>query len=199
MLSRRQMLTMGAAGIAVAALPVAARAQLTVEEVQFDPKIPALGNPEGDVSIAEYFDYQCPYCKRGHKELLDVVREDGKVRLVMKDWPIFGGASLYAASLVLAAGNDYERALNAVMATPARLSNADVDAALASEGLDPKTLQATLEKDTARIDGILDRNMNQANILGLNGTPAFVIGNRVYAGALDAARLRDAIALARKG
>ena len=199
MLNRRDLLTgtLAAAALAGFAPMVHAQRQLTIEEVFFDPEIPALGNPSGDVTIAEYFDYQCPYCKRGHKDLLDVIREDGNVRLVMKDWPIFGGGSLHAASLVLAAGADYERALNAVMATPARLSNKDVDAALEAAGLDPKAMLAAFEKDIARVDGIIERNTDQANMFGFNGTPAFVIGKRIYAGAMDKDAVKQSIALAR--
>lgn len=200
MLNRRHFVSGGIAATALFALAPSLRAerQLTIEEVLFDPEIPALGNPSGDVTIAEYFDYQCPFCKRGHKDLLQIVREDGNVRLVMKDWPIFGGASLYASSLVLAAGKDYERALNAIMATPARLSNGEVDAALVAAGLDPKAMHAAFEKDIARVDAVIERNMNQANILGFNGTPAFIIGKRVYAGAMDADGFKQAIALARE-
>ena len=201
MLSRRHLLKATAAGIATAALPLPALAQveLTVEEVLFDPEIPVLGNPNGDVTIAEYFDYQCPFCKRGHTDLLDVVREDGNVRLVMKDWPIFGAASLHASSLVLAAGNDYEKALHAMMATKARLSEEDVDVVLKNAGLDPQTLLASFKKDQDRIDGILARNMDQANAFGFGGTPAFLVNTRVYHGAMDKQALRDAIAAAREG
>lgn len=83
------------------------------------------------------------------------------------------------------------------MSTRARLSNADVDAALESVGLDPKAMQVDLEKDVTRVDAIIERNMSQANILGFNGTPAFIIGKRVYAGALDVEGFKQAIALAR--
>src|SRR5690606_11612978 len=124
MLNRRDMFKVAVASAAVASFPLSALAQvqLTVEEVLFDPEIPVLGNPDGDVTIAEFFDYQCPFCKRGHKDLLDVVEQDGNVRLVMKDWPIFGLASVHASRLVPAAGEDYEKALNAVMATPGWLA-----------------------------------------------------------------------------
>lgn len=64
--------------------------ELTVDDVLFDPDNPVLGNPEGDVTIVEFFDYQCPYCKANHPPLTEVVEADGNIRLVMKDWPIFG-------------------------------------------------------------------------------------------------------------
>ena len=72
---------------------------LSRDSVLRDPEIPALGNPNGDVTIVEYFDYQCPYCKKVDPELMRVAQEDGKVRVVFKDWPIFGGASTYAAKM----------------------------------------------------------------------------------------------------
>ncbi|WP_028035486.1 DsbA family protein [Chelativorans sp. J32] len=200
MMDRRALLKITAAGMAIAAVtqPTLAQIELTVEEVLFDPQIPVLGNPAGDVTIAEYFDFQCPFCKRGHKDLIDLVREDGNIRLVMKDWPIFGGASLHASSLVLAAGDDYEKALNAVMATPGRLGREEVDAVLANAGLDPKALLSAFEKDADRIDGILARNMDQANAFGFGGTPAFLINTRIHHGAMDQQMLREAIAAARE-
>ncbi|TWG55333.1 DsbA family protein [Aminobacter sp. J44] len=200
MLNRRDLLKATAVGAATLSFPLAALAQvqLTVEEVLFDPEIPVLGNPDGDVTVAEFFDYQCPFCKRGHKDLLDVVEQDGNVRLVMKDWPIFGLASVHASSLVLAAGEDYEKALNAVMATPGRLAKEDVDAAIAGAGLDPEALWQAFRKDMDRVDGILARNMDQANAFGFGGTPAFIIGTRIYSGAMDRQALVDAIAAARE-
>lgn len=200
MLNRRHLLKATAAGAAAAAIPLAvgAQAALTVEEVLFDPQIPVLGNADGDVTIAEYFDYQCPYCKRGHQDLIDLVRADGKIRLVMKDWPIFGEPSVHAASLVLAAGADYEKALHAVMATPGRLSREDIDAVLKKAGLDPDAMLAASKRDAARIDGILARNMDQANAFGFGGTPAFLVNTRIFQGAMDKQALRDAAAAARE-
>lgn len=200
MLNRRDLLKTTAAGAAAAALirPALAQSYPSVQEVLFDPEIPALGNPDGNVTIAEYFDYQCPYCKRGHEDLLHVAREDGNVRLVMKDWPIFGVASVHASSLVLAAGEYYERALNAVMATPGRLSKEDVDAAIAGADLDPEVLSEAFRKDMDRVNGIIARNMDQANAFGFGGTPAFIIGTRIYHGAMHRQALVDAIAAARE-
>ena len=74
---------------------------LSKDAVLRDPEIPALGNPNGDITIVEYFDYQCPYCKKISPVLDQVISEDKKVRLVLKDWPILGDPSGYAARLVL--------------------------------------------------------------------------------------------------
>lgn len=200
MMNRREILKAAGAGSAALALAAPAFAQSfpTVEEVLFDREIPVLGNPKGDVTVAEYFDYQCPFCKRGHEDLMDVVREDGNVRLVMKDWPIFGIPSVHASSLVLASGDRYEKALRALMATPARLRKEEVDAVLADAGFDPSALLAAFKKDMDRIDGILARNMDQANAFGFGGTPAFIIGTRIYHGAMDRQALQTAIATARE-
>lgn len=168
-------------------------------EVLFDSDQPVLGNPEGDVTVAEFFDYQCPFCKRGHDALLEEVAADGGVRLVMKDWPIFGGASALAAQMVLGghARGEYAAAQKALMATPARLTEDQVRAALTGAGLDPDMLILSYRADRARWDGLMARNGAQAAALGLQGTPAFIIGRSIHAGALDRSRLRGAIAQAR--
>ncbi|MFU0503899.1 DsbA family protein [Pseudaminobacter sp. NGMCC 1.201702] len=203
MINRRQILTASAAGAAALILPglVGAQDFPTVQEVLFDPEIPALGNPKGDVTIAEFFDYQCPYCKKGHPELMKVVKTDGNVRLIMKDWPIFGETSVYASSLVLAAkaSGKYSEALHALMATEGRLTNEQVDGALEKAGLDPKAMEAAFKKDSKRVDGILARNMDQANAFGFGGTPSFIVGTKIFHGVMNEETFTKAIAEARAG
>ncbi len=75
---------------------------LSRDSVLRDPDIPSLGNPKGDLTIVEFFDYQCPYCKKTVPELAQLAKEDGNIRLVLKDWPVFGPVSVAAAKLVLA-------------------------------------------------------------------------------------------------
>ena len=173
--------------------------ELTIDDVLFDPDQPVLGNPGGDVTVVEFFDYQCPFCKRGHPDLMAEVEADGNVRLVMKDWPIFGGASVLASQLVLGAVEEgtYVAAQAALMATPARLSEDDVRDTLAAAGLDPAAMLAAYRQDRDRWDGLMDHNSQQAAALGLQGTPAFIIGQNLLPGALDRDRLRTAIAAAR--
>lgn len=149
------------------------------------------------MTIGEFFDYQCPFCKRGHDDLMKVVEDNDDVRLVMKDWPIFRGASVYASNLVLAAGNRYEDALHAIMATSGKLTNEDVDRVLEEAGLDPAALLAAAKADARRIDGILLRNMSQASAFGLSGTPVFIVGRQLYNGAMDRQALEEAVAAAR--
>lgn len=201
---RRMMLGAGAGlgllGLAGGAMSLRARAdELTVDDVLHDPDGPVLGNAEGDVTIVEYFDYQCPFCKRNHPTLTDVVAEDGNIRLVMKDWPIFGAPSVHASQLVLGATGmgEYHKANSALMATEAKLSNEQIDKVLGDAGIDVAAAQDAYRADRDKWDGFLARNAAQAAQLGLRGTPAFIIGRTIYPGALDAATLRGAISQAR--
>lgn len=171
----------------------------SVEDVLFDPDQPVLGNPDGDLSIVEYFDYQCPFCKRNHPDLMRAVERDGNIRLLMKDWPIFGGTSTRAAQLALGglAGDNYARAHAALMATQGRLSDHDIDTALMDAGLSVDSLRAGYSAQRDRLDGLMVRNGRQAAAFGFSGTPAFIIGTVIYPGALNADDLADAIRLAR--
>ncbi|MBR3372325.1 MAG: DsbA family protein [Rhodobacteraceae bacterium] len=201
MLTRRNFTLGTLAGLGVAGLFPGAKAQTppSIEDVLFDPDQPVLGNPQGDLTIVEYFDYQCPFCKRNHPDLMRAVQQDGNIRLLMKDWPIFGAASVRASQLVLGAVADgrYAQAHAALMATPGRLGNRDIDAALQGAGLQPRTLQAGYRQDRSRLDGLIARNSRQAAGFGLSGTPAFIIGTVIYAGAMNAGDLANAIQDAR--
>jgi protein-disulfide isomerase len=171
----------------------------TIDEVMFDPANPVLGNPEGDVTIVEFFDYQCPYCKANHPVLNEVVEADGNVRLVMKDWPIFGAPSVRAAQLALGAASldAYLTANDALMATEGRLDDSLIEETLAEAGLDVAALDAAYGENRDTWDGLLTRNGAQAAAFQLRGTPAFIIGTVIYPGAMDKAGLENAIAMAR--
>ncbi|WP_336057119.1 DsbA family protein [Nitratireductor sp. CH_MIT9313-5] len=197
MMNRRNFLVTATATMATAATYAHAQDFPSVADVLFDPQIPVLGNPNGDVTVVEFFDYQCPYCKANHPDLLDVVKKDGYVRLVMKDWPIFGAPSLYASNLVLAAGDDYEDAHKAIMKTKARLTEDMIDEALKSAGLDPEPLMTRYQNDRARVDGIIDRNMAQASAFRFGGTPAFLFNTKIYQGALSRSDIKAAVEMAR--
>lgn len=190
-------------GVLVASQALAFRAQAengpSIEDVLFDPDQPVLGNPDGDLSIVEYFDYQCPFCKRNHPDLMRAVERDGNIRLLMKDWPIFGGTSTRAAQLALGglADGSYARAHAALMATQGRLSDSDIDTALTDAGLSVDILQAGYRSLRDRLDGLMVRNGRQAAAFGLSGTPAFIIGTVIYPGALNADDLDAAIRRAR--
>lgn len=172
---------------------------LSHESVLNDPAIPAAGNSLGDITIVEYLDYQCPYCKKVHPELSQVVREDGKVRLVFKNWPIFGGISIAAAHLVMAAQyqNKYVEAHEALITATNRLTEERMKALLMQAGVDVDRANADLVAHSGAIDAALKRTDEQAKAFGFLGTPAFIIGTFRVPGVLDAAGFRQAIADAR--
>lgn len=194
--TRRRVL-ISTAGLMLAAPTAAVLAQAeqpSAAEVFNDSVTPVLGNPDGDVTIVEFFDYQCPFCKSTYPVLKQFVAEDGNVRLLMRDWPIFGAASRLAAERVLALDpKSYLRAHDALMGTEGRLSETDVMEILMDTGVDglAPTHSAEAVLDT------LTRNERMASAFGLAGTPAFVIGSRIYGGVLDRSGLAQAVLEAR--
>lgn len=172
---------------------------LSRDSVLKDPAIPAAGNPQGDITIVEYFDYQCPYCKKVHPVLSEVVKEDGKVRLVYKNWPIFGGISITAAHLVMAAQyqNKYIEAHEALMNATNRLTEPRLKELLVQAGVDVDRADADLVAHAGAIEAALKRSDDQAKAFGFQGTPAFIIGSFRVPGVLDAPGFRQAIADAR--
>jgi protein-disulfide isomerase len=199
MIDRRSLL-IGA--LAIGATPLAASAApdpMSREAVLFDPEVPVLGNPKGDVTIVEFFDYQCPYCKKAHPDVARLVREDSGIRHVMKDWPIFGPASLYASRLPLAAGNHHPKALAALMATPGRLTPQQVEKTLSRAGFSVSSLNVAYDADSDRINGILQRNSIQAETFGLMGTPAYMVGTVLFPGVVEPADMKQAVLQARAG
>ena len=151
---------------------------LSRESILHDQQIPAEENSKGDLTIVEYFDYQCLPCKKLNPVLQQIVREDGHIRLVFKDWPIFGGISTYAARLVLAAKfqNKFSEAHEALISVQRKLSEENVLSTLAEAGIDISRAKRDLATNQKEIDAILARNQEQANALGFEGPPGFMIG-----------------------
>ena len=173
---------------------------LTESAVLRDPEIPAAGNADGDITIVEYFDYNCPYCRKLEPELRQVVQDDGKVRLVYKDWPVLGPVSIAAARMALAAKyqDKYVAAHDALMGTASRLTEPRIRELLEGAGIDLDRAAKDLNTNAKAIDAILARNNNQATALGFKGTPSFIIGKFRVPGALTMAQFDQAIADARK-
>lgn len=172
---------------------------LSREKVLRDPAIPAMGNPDGDITIVEWFDYQCPYCKKLAPDLAKVIKEDGKVRLVMKEWPILGPPSGLASRLVLATRyqDKYEASHKALMTTKGRLTETTLRETLAKAGVDIPKAEADMLAHKDDIEALLKRNNAQAEAFGFNSTPSFIIGTFRVPGVLDAAMFKRAIADAR--
>ena len=143
------------------------------------------GNPDGDVTVVEFFDYNCGYCRRALPELVKLIDSDGKVRVVFKELPIFGEESEWAAKAALAAGKQgkYFEMHQKMYAAPGK---ADKEKALrvATEiGLDVPQLEKDMQDpSTAKA---LEETKELAQKLGLQGTPLYLIGDRTIAGAPD--------------
>ena len=173
---------------------------LTEALVLRDPEIPAAGNVDGDISIVEWFDYNCPYCRKIDPELRQVVQDDGKVRLVLKDWPILGEVSKIAARMALAAKyqDKFIQAHDAMIGVSSRLTEPRLHELLAAAGVDMDRLKADLAGNAKAIDAILARNNAQAEAFGFKGTPSFIVGKFRVPGVLTMAEFEMVIADARK-
>jgi protein-disulfide isomerase len=208
-LNRRGMLGLlgsGAVMAAAAAMPRSAFAEgddekvLTEALVLRDPDVPVTGNASGDITIVEWFDYQCPYCRKLEPELRQVVQDDGKVRLVLKDWPILGPVSVVAARMALACKRQdkYNEAHDALIGVNSKLTEPRINELLTGAGIDFDRAKRDLAANASAIDAILARNNDQATAFGFRGTPSFIVGKFRVPGALTIAEFEQAIADARK-
>lgn len=196
----RRYLLKALAGMGVLApLPLWAGPLPTVEEVAFDPDIPALGNPDGNVTVVEYTDYQCPYCKLSYIELSKVMAEDGNIRLVLRDWPIFGQVSRNAALLTLASHSQgrYAEAVKTLMTANERLTFRSTANLLSDAGIDVELARNELGARQDIFVSLLTRTEAQAKAFQLKGTPGFLIGKSLYKRGMTADDFRKAIAQAR--
>ena len=168
-------------------------------ELLSDPASPTTGNPNGDVTVVEFSDYQCPYCKKAHTAVKAALAADGKVKLVYKDLPILGEASKVAAVAALASikQGKHEAFHEALMTNTAKLDSDLIFKIAGSVGIDVAQLQKDM--NDPKIKDTIDRNMALAQELGVRGTPAFVIGKQFVPGAVDAKTLQQMISDARKG
>jgi protein-disulfide isomerase len=192
------------AGIGIAPGSVLAQGDgdnvLTEALVLRDPDIPVAGNADGDITIVEYFDYQCPYCRKIEPELRQVVQDDGKVRLVLKDWPILGPVSVVAARMALASKfqDKYVKAHEALIGVSSRLTEPRIRELLAGAGIDVDRATRDLATNAKAIDAIIARNNDQATAFGFKGTPSFIVGKFRVPGILTMAEFDQVIADARK-
>jgi protein-disulfide isomerase len=204
--TRREALGMLGAGAAMLGLaPRSALGQddemvLTEALVLRDPDIPVTGNPNGDITIVEYFDYNCPYCRKLAPELAQVVQDDGKVRLVLKDWPILGPVSVVASRMALACKyqDKYIQAHDALIGVASKLTEPRIRELLAGAGIDVERADRDLTGNAKAIDAIIARNGDQAGAFGFKGTPSFIVGKFRVPGVLTMAQFEQVIADARK-
>ena len=170
------------------------------DELLHDPATPSGGNPNGNVTIVEFFDYRCPYCKQVEPDIEALLKEDPKVRIVYKEFPILGPDSVTASRVALAAfkqGPDkYLRFHAAMMNAKGQINEAAIMKVAAESGLDMARIKTDMK--SADIDALIKRNYALADALDVNGTPAILVGDALSPGAIDLAGLRQLVADARK-
>lgn len=158
---------------------------------------PVGGNPKGDITIVEFFDFRCGYCKRLDPVLTRFIAEDRNIRRVFKDLPILGPASVLAAKAALAAHkqNAYEKMRDALMKGSPEITLSSIQAEAKRLGLDTERLAKDMESPAIKAQ--IDANLALAQVLGIQGTPALVIGEEFVPGAVPLEELRRIVAQAR--
>ena len=167
-------------------------------EVLDDPETPVGGNPKGDVSLVEFFDYRCPYCKQVEPALEALLGQDKQLRFVYKELPVLGADSITASRAALAARKQgkYDALHRALMGTKGQLDEPTVLKVAQSAGLDSDRLKRDMA--APEIDRALKANAALAEALDIRGTPAFVVGDDIVPGAIDLGTLKALIAAARQ-
>ncbi len=159
---------------------------------------PIAGNPDGDVTIVEFFDVRCPYCKRIEPTMAQFLAGDKKVRLVYKDLPILGPASTMGSKALLAAHRQhgYDAFRTAVMKLPSDVSMTALEGLAKKQGLDWPRLSKDME--SAEVREQIEANLTLAHVLSIQGTPALIIGEEMVPGAIELDDLTRLVAAARR-
>ena len=163
------------------------------ERLVSDENAPVLGNPDGDVTVVEFFDYNCPYCRRAGEEVEGLLERDGDVRVVYREWPILGDASVVAARAALAAREQglYGEMHHALMQARARLDEAQIMGIAGEVGLDIDRLREDME--APEVDAHITTSMQLAQSLGFSGTPSFVVGTTLVPGLVQTDQLVEMV------
>jgi protein-disulfide isomerase len=164
-----------------------------------DPNAPVRGNPSGDVTLVEFFDYRCPYCRQVEPFVQALIKNDRGLRVVVKELPILGPPSVYAARVALAAYKQgkYEQFHDAVMLKRSNFDEATLLKLAEETGLAFDRLKTDM--NSPEVDAEIKRTTEIAKVLRLSGTPAFIIGNELIPGATDLETLQALIDEARHG
>ncbi len=179
------------------------RAQAVIAErskdIFEDPNSVVGGNPKGDVTLVEFFDYQCGYCKSVHPVVRQLLSEDPNIKFVYKEFPILGPASNFAAQASIASigQGKYLAFHNALMEVKGGLSEKIILSIASDVGLDTEILAKSIADQNAKISSIVRENHELARDLAISGTPAFVIGNQIIRGAVGIDVLKQLVADAR--
>jgi protein-disulfide isomerase len=166
------------------------------------PRQVVLGNPQGDVTFVEFFDYNCGYCKRALNDMVELLNKDPKLKVVLKEFPVLGPSSVEAAQVAVAVrmqdktGKKYLEFHQKLLSGRGQVDKAKALAAAKEVGLDVARIEKDLKSD--EVSKTLEESMKLAEALGLNGTPSYVIGNDVVIGAVGLAGLTQKIQAARQ-
>jgi protein-disulfide isomerase len=167
------------------------------------PRGVTIGNKDGDVTFVEFFDYNCGYCKRAMTDMLELMKADPKLKVVLKEFPVLGPGSVEAAQVAVAVrmqdptGKKYLDFHQKLLGGKGQADKARALAAAKEAGLD----MAKLDKDLAspEVRATLEENFKLAEDMGMNGTPSYVIGKQVVIGAVGVDNLKEKIGVARCG
>ena len=166
------------------------------------PRQVVLGNPQGDVTFVEFFDYNCGYCKRALTDMVEIMGKDPKLKVVLKEFPVLGPGSVEAAQVAVAVrmqdktGKKYLEFHQKLLGGRGQVDKAKALATAKEIGLDMARLEKDLKSD--EVSKTIEESMKLAEALGLNGTPSYVIGNDVVIGAVGQAQLSQKIQAARQ-
>src|SRR5260370_10026421 len=168
----------------------------------YSPRQVTIGNRQGDVTLVEFFDYNCGYCKRALADMLNLMKEDAKLRVVLKEFPVLGPGSVEAAQVAVAVrmqdptGKKYLEFHQKLLGGRGPADRAHALAVAKEIGLDMARIEKDMAGDEAK--ATLEENMHIAEALGLNGTPSYVIGTEVVVVAVGLAALQEKVGTARQ-
>ncbi|MDH5739039.1 MAG: DsbA family protein [Nitrospira sp.] len=168
-------------------------------ELLHDPASPVSGNPKGEITLVEFYDYRCGYCKRAAEAVTELQKVDSRVRVVYKDFPILGEPSELAAKAALAsqAQGKHQAFHEALLASHSDMTKDEIMNIAISVGLNAKRLEADMANP--KWQSVIDKNRALAQELGISGTPGFIVGNEMVPGALDLKGLKELITRAGQG
>jgi protein-disulfide isomerase len=168
------------------------------------PRQVTLGNPQGDVTVVEFFDYNCGYCKRAMSDMLELMKGDAKLKFVLKEFPVLGEGSVQAAQVAAAVrmqdktgGKKYLEFHQKLLAGRGPADKARALAVAKEIGLDVARIEKDMGSD--EVKATLEESFKLAEALGLNGTPSYVVGGDVVVGAVGLNTLKEKVNAARCG
>jgi protein-disulfide isomerase len=169
------------------------------KQLENNPHAPLAGNPKGDVTVVEFFDYRCGYCKQVFPAIQELLKTDGGVRYVFKEYPVLGPDSVVASRAAMAVWkmnpSQYLPFHSALMSSRGQLSEARIFEIATGLGIDGTKLKAAMADP--QVDEALKTNFELGQAIGVQGTPAFIIGGKLAPGAISLEQMRQMIKEAR--